>query len=152
MKYLVIFAFAALGLSQLPAQDKFDYATAIKLATERAQLKAPAGSFILVFGPEQTEEVYQSNGKEEKRTVPYCRACDPQEGSFIERLICNGVNGGHILDPNSQDIYQLSVYRSDGTNPVVQIKGDKSTFYISQFPLKAGDVVRIRNLGEKKQK
>ena len=91
MKYLVIFAFAAFGLSQLPAQEKFDYAAAVKLVAERTEIPKPSNSVIYILGPQQNEEVVISNGKETKRTVPFCRAeLVAPSGTPLNRLLSTG--------------------------------------------------------------
>ena len=152
MKYLVIFAFAAFGLSQLPAQEKFDYAAAVKLVAERTEIPKPSNSVIYILGPQQNEEVVISNGKETKRTVPFCRAeLVAPSGTPLNRLLSTG-SVDSIFNASEGRVYKILVYRADIPDPVVLIVGAKHVVQSSQFPLKAGDVLVVSASDEKKKK
>lgn len=144
MKYHIILAIVCLGTLQMYAQDKFDYSAAVALAIERTQEKAPREQCIFVLGPEQNEELYSSNGKELKRTLPYCRTFRTDNFKTIEKLLSNNI-------PLGTDIsYQIAVYRSDSNDPVLRIRGSSDSLRLSQFPLKGGDVLVITRADLKK--
>lgn len=142
MTRLIAITIAFLAIHPLSAQEKFDYATALALATERTMQKAADHVFIL--GPEQNEELYTVNGREMKRTLPYCAAVSDGEARTMEHLLDN------IRLPMDNTNYQISVYRSGSLDPVVRVQGTFGKVKRSQFPLKSGDIIVITDISTKK--
>lgn len=132
------FALAILATGPLHAEEKFDYAAALALATERTDAKSPGS--IIVLGPEQNEEYYPASGPEAKRLVPYCRPFRAENFKSLEKLLSNGSLNTQLKPDHT---YTLLVYRSGSSVAALKLQGDDAVLKRSQYPLQDGDIVVI---------
>ena len=146
--FLLALLFTATTLS---AGEEFDYKAEFALGLERTQTTISKPQLILVLGPLACDETGFSEGKEITRHVPVCTAYDAiyakQIGTIFGSNNAVGQTSG-ITFENNQNM-QLLLYRAGSADPILRIVGNQN-IYLSQFPLKAGDILVVTPVPAKK--
>jgi hypothetical protein len=138
MRYIVLILITCLSPLESDAES-FSYDESVRFVQERSEEKIAAEKAIFCLGPEQVEELYSDNGKEEKKIARLARSFDFETNKTAGRLLLNTA----LLEDVS---YEVSIYRCEKKDLLVRIKGVSHELYNSQFPLKSGDLVVIQRV------
>jgi hypothetical protein len=139
MKTIPLFLLTCLS-PLLFGADLIDYDASITFAQERSDEKISKEKAIFCLGPEQVEELYSNDGKEDKKIARFARSFD----SVTTRTVGNLLSSINVLVSNAS--YEVCVYRSDNKKLLVRVTGEGSELHMSQFSLRAGDLVIIRRI------
>jgi hypothetical protein len=133
ISFLLLTCLAPLSLGA----DLIDYDASITFAQERSDEKISKEKAIFCLGPEQVEEVYSNDGKEDKKIARFARLFDSETNKTVGKLLS-------YVDLIGNASYEVCIYRSDNKGLLVRVTGDESELRKSQFPLKSGDLLVIR--------
>ena len=136
MKTITFLLLACLSALSSRAEP-LDYDTSVIFVQERSEEKVPKERAIFCLGPQQVEEVYNNNGKEDKKIARLARSYDFETAKTVGRLLFQASVEDGVF-------YDVSIYRSDKKELLVRITGVGYELHNSQFPLKIGDLLVIQ--------
>ena len=140
MKTIPLFLLTCFGSLSFGA-DLIDYDASTAFASERSTEKIPKEKAIFCLGPEQVEEIYNTDGKEEKKIARFSQSFDSDKIKTVGHLL----SFVSLIDNRS---YEVCIYRIDNKKLLVRVIGDGSELRRAQLKLKSGDLIIIRGRAE----
>lgn len=127
----------ALSVAVTFAADPVDYEKSVAFVQERSLVSTPPEKAVYSLGPEQLDEFYFENDKEQKRVARKARIFNVASVRNVGGLISQA-------SISQNDLHEVLVYRRGDKNPVVRVVGNGGQLQDCQFGLKTGDLIIIQ--------
>jgi len=127
------------------AENAVDYEESIVYAYERTASEVPKEKAIVCLGPDQVDEFFIKDGKEEKRVALYAIVNAVDENDLRVQVTSQL---GHVASQvwlEKGVVFEMSVFRK-ASGKIVRVVGMERSLRNSQFSLKGGDLIIIQRV------